>query len=163
MLSTTKERVPVLRGFQNKYNLIFFLEFGPVPVSSQTVIQSYSIMTYCARFPLRKMTDDNAYEEFQLYYMGMHMCTDCRATCHLVNKHAFSLFQCWGSCVSDLNFAGNIHLCKTHQEIIKNTRQNLDPIGVKRNFHFELEVCNTSILLLLYFLYVLHNSFLPNP
>lgn len=27
-------------------------------------------MTYCAHFPLRKMTDDIAYEEFQLYYMG---------------------------------------------------------------------------------------------
>lgn len=71
VLSTAKKKAPVLRGFQNKYYFFFFLKFGPVPISSQTVIV-LDIMTYCAHFPLRKMTDDNAYEEFQLSYMGTH-------------------------------------------------------------------------------------------
>lgn len=64
-----------------------------MPISSQTVIV-LDIMTYCAHFPLREMTDDNAHEEFQLSNMGTCTRTGCRATCHLGNKHVFSVFQC---------------------------------------------------------------------
>lgn len=119
VLSTTKQKAPVLRGFQNKY-YHFVLEFGPIPISSQTVIV-LNIMTYCAHFPLRKMTDDDAYEEFQLSYTGRCTCTGCRDTCPLGNKHSFSIFQCRVACVNNLTFAGNIHVYKTHQEIIRNS------------------------------------------
>lgn len=38
------------------------------------------------------MTDDNAYEEFQLHYVWTHTHTDCGATCRLGIKRAFSVF-----------------------------------------------------------------------
>lgn len=94
VLSTTKEKASVLRDFQNKYYFFFFSsEFGPVPISSQTVIV-LDIMTYCAHFPLREMADDNAYGEFQLSFMGTRTRTECRATCRLGNKHMLRIFQC---------------------------------------------------------------------